>query len=200
MIISIDWLKKFVDIKEDPEELAELLSNIGLEAEPTNMPLSLPGVIIAKVDSTKDHPNADSLKICGVNDGIKVHQVICGAPNVAKGQIVAFATIGTTLPGNLKIKKASIRGEDSFGMICSEKELQISEEHEGIMVLPENLVLGEDFSSSYGYKFLSIELDITPNRPDAFSHLGVARDIAAVTKRELKYEKLHTLKGLKSYY
>tara|TARA_X000000950_G_scaffold280139_1_gene374120 strand:+ start:1171 stop:3549 length:2379 start_codon:yes stop_codon:yes gene_type:complete len=193
MIISIDWLRKFVDIKEDPEELAELLSNVGLEAEPTNMPLSLPGVIIAKVESTKDHPNADSLKICEVNDGIKVHQVICGAPNVAKGQIVAFATIGTTLPGNLKIKKASIRGEGSFGMICSEKELQISDEHEGIMVLPENLILGEDFSSAYGYKFLSIELDITPNRPDAFSHLGVARDIAAATKRQLMYENIETV-------
>ena len=155
MIISIEWLKKFVDIKENPGKLAELLSNIGLEAEPTNMPLSLPGVIIAKVESTKDHPNADALKICEVNDGTNIHQVICGAPNVAKGQMVAFASIGTLLPGNFKIKKATIRGEDSFGMICSEKELQISDEHEGIMVLPENLELGKDFSSSYGYKFIS---------------------------------------------
>ena len=88
MIISIEWLKKFVDIKENPEELAELLSNVGLEAEPTNVPLSLPGVIIAKVENTKNHPNADTLKICEVNDGKQIHQVICGAPNVAKGQIV----------------------------------------------------------------------------------------------------------------
>ena len=199
MIISIEWLKKFVDIKENPEELAELLSNVGLEAEPTNMPLSLPGVIVAKVENTKNHPNADTLKICEVNDGNQIHQVICGAPNVAKGQIVAFATIGTMLPGNFKIKKATIRGEDSFGMICSEKELQISDEHEGIMVLPENLELGKDFSSSYGYKFLSIQLDITPNRPDAFSHLGVARDIAAVTKRELKYEKIESVNLKKEF-
>ena len=83
MIISIEWLKKFVDIKEDPEELADLLSNVGLEAESANMPLSLPGVIIAKVENTKDHPNADSLKICEVNDGLKVHQLNTGAPNVA---------------------------------------------------------------------------------------------------------------------
>ena len=199
MIISIEWLKKFVDIKEDPEELADLLSNVGLEAESANIPLSLPGVIIAKVENTKDHPNADSLKICEVNDGVKVYQVICGAPNVAKGQIVAFAKEGATLPGNFKIKKASIRGENSFGMICSEKELQISEENEGIMVLPENLKLGEDFSSSYGYKFLSIVLDITPNRPDAFSHLGVARDIAAVTKRELRHENVETLNFKKEF-
>ena len=199
MIISIEWLKKFVDIKENPEELAELLSNVGLEAEPTNMPLSLPGVIIAKVENTKNHPNADTLKICEVNDGNQIHQVICGAPNVAKGQIVAFATIGTMLPGNFKIKKATIRGEDSFGMICSEKELQISDEHEGIMVLPENLELGKDFSSSYGYKFLSIQIDITPNRPDAFSHLGVARDIAAVTKRGLTYENIETVNSKKEF-
>ena len=199
MIISIEWLKKFVDIEENPEELAELLSNVGLEAEPTNIPLSLPGVIIAKVESTKNHPNADNLKICEVNDGNQIHQVICGAPNVEKGQIVAFATIGTVLPGNFKIKKANIRGEDSFGMICSEKELQISDEHEGIMVLPEYLELGKDFSSSYGYKFFSIQLDITPNRPDAFSHLGVARDVAAVTKRELKYENIETVNLKKEF-
>ena len=199
MIISIEWLKKFVDIKENPEELAELLSNVGLEAEPTNMPLSLPGVVIAKVESTKDHPNADTLKICELNDGNEIHQVICGAPNVAKGQLVAFASIGTTLPRNFKIKKATIRGEDSYGMICSERELQISDEHEGIMVLPKNLRLGKDFSSSYGYKFLSLQLDITPNRPDAFSHLGVARDIAAVTKRELKYENIETVNSKKEF-
>ena len=197
MIISIEWLKKFVDIKETPEELAELLSNVGLEAEPTNIPLSLPGVIISKVENTKNHPNADSLKICEVNDGANIHQVICGAPNVAKGQTIAFAKIGTTLPGNFKIKKATIRGEDSFGMICSEKELQISDEHEGIMVLPKDLLLGEDFSSSYGFKFLSIALDITPNRSDAFSHIGVARDIAAVTKRELKHEKIEPVNSKK---
>ena len=105
MIISIEWLKKFVDIKENPKELAELLSNVGLEAEPTNIPISLPGVIISKVESTKNHPNADTLKICEVNDGKQIHQVICGAPNVAKGQVVAFATIGTILPGNFKIRK-----------------------------------------------------------------------------------------------
>ena len=186
MIISIEWLKKFVDVKETPEQLAELLSNIGLEAEATKVPFSLPGVIIAKVESTKKHPNADKLKICEINDGNSIKQVICGAPNVSEGQIIAYATIGTVLPGNFKIKKVNIRGEDSFGMICSERELQISDEHEGIMVLPNCLNIGNDFSSSYGYKFLSVELDITPNRSDAFSHLGVARDIASVTKRPLK--------------
>ena len=186
MIVSLEWLKNFVDIQETPEQLAEILSNLGLEAEPSKVPSNLPGVIIGKVESTKKHPNADKLKICEVNDGKNIHQVICGAPNVSDGQYIAYATIGTTLPGNFKIKKVNIRGEESFGMICSERELQISDEHEGIMVLPEDLTLGDDFCLSFGYKFLSVELDITPNRPDAFSHMGVARDIAAATQRKLK--------------
>ncbi len=188
MIISIEWLKKFVEIEESPQELAELLCKAGLEAEPTKVPLALPGVIVSRIESIKSHPNADKLKICMVNDGSKINQVICGAPNVSEGQIIAFAKIGTDLPGDIKIKKANIRGEDSYGMICSEMELNISDEHDGIMVLPNDLTIGKEFSSSYGYKFLSLQLDITPNRADAFSHLGVARDIGAVTKRKLFYK------------
>ena len=126
MIISLEWLRKFVDIEEKPEQLAELLSNIGLEAEPTKVPISIPGVVIGKVKNTRKHPNADKLKICNVSDGEKINQVICGAPNVSEGQIIAYATIGTILPGNFKIKKMQIRGEESLGMICSEKELGIS--------------------------------------------------------------------------
>ena len=113
-----------------------------------------------------------------VNDGSVVHQVVCGASNVENGQTIAFATIGSVLPGNLKIKKVNIRGVESSGMICSERELNISDEHDGIMVLPKNLQLGTNFVDAYGYKFISIKLDITPNRPDAFSHNGVARDIS----------------------
>ena len=188
MIISIKWLKNFVKIEESPEELARLLSKAGLEAETTNVPVSIPGVEVARIENTRMHPNADKLKICEVNDGKSSYQVICGAPNVKKGQVVAFAKIGAILPGDIKIKKADIRGEDSYGMICSEKELNISEEHEGIMVLPSHLTIGNDFSTAYGYRFLSLRLDITPNRADAFSHIGVARDIAAVTKRQLSYK------------
>ena len=185
MIISIEWLKNFVKIEESPEELAELLSKAGLEAETTHVPFSIPGVEIARIENTRRHPNADQLKICEVYDGTESYQVICGAPNVEEGQVVAFAKIGTLLPGDIKIKMANIRGEDSYGMICSEKELSISEDNEGIMILPSHLVIGNDFSTAYGYKFLSLQLDITPNRADAFSHVGVARDIAAITKRKL---------------
>ncbi len=186
MIISLEWLQDFVNINESPQELSDILSNIGLEAETTDTNVETPGVIIANVESAEKHPNADKLKICMVNDGDTIHQVICGAPNVEPGQLVPFAKIGSVLPGNFKIKKVKIRGVESNGMICSERELRISDEHEGIMVLPDNLKLGDDFKSSYGYKFHSLELDITPNRADAFSHYGVARDIACATERKLK--------------
>ena len=185
MIVAIDWLKEFVKIEESPDELAELLSIIGLEAEKSLVPLSIPGVVIGKVESTDKHPDADKLKVCMVNDGSVLHQVVCGAPNVENGQTIAFATIGSVLPGNLKIKKVNIRGVESSGMICSERELNISDEHDGIMVLPKNLQLGTNFVDAYGYKFISIKLDITPNRPDAFSHNGVARDISCKTNRKL---------------
>ena len=186
MIISIDWLKEFVDIEENPNELADLLSIIGLEAELGSFPTEISGVVIGKVESTDKHPNADKLKVCTVNDGNKNHTVVCGAPNVQKGQTIAFATVGSILPGNFKIKKATIRGVESSGMICSERELNISEEHDGIMVLPNNLSLGENFISSYGNKYFSLKLDITPNRADAFSHIGVARDISCKTDRNFK--------------
>ena len=184
MIVSIDWLREFLEIKESPSELADMLSNSGLEAELNEVPLSIPGVIIGKVENTEKHPDADKLKICIVNDGQQNHQVICGAPNVNSGQMIPFATVGSILPGNLKIKKAKIRGVESNGMICSERELNISDEHEGIMVLPKDLPLGKDFMEAYGKKFLSLELDVTPNRPDAFSHQGVARDLACITDRK----------------
>ena len=186
MIISLEWLRDFVDIHEDPHELSNILSDIGLEAEQTDSTIDILGVVIAKVESTEKHPNADKLKVCILNDGSDKHQVICGAPNVQAGQIVPLAKIGSILPGDFKIKKVEIRGVESNGMICSEQELRISEDHDGIMVLPNNLALGQDFKSAYGYKFDSLEIDITPNRSDAFSHYGVARDIACATERKLK--------------
>ena len=183
MIISIDWLREFVKINETPQELAELLSKIGLEAEIKN-DFNIKNVVIGFVKEVKNHPNADKLKICTIDDGFELLQVVCGAPNVSSGQKIAFAKVGAVLPGGFKIKKAKIRGIESFGMICSENELKISENHDGIMVLPENIEIGEEFISAYGKKFISLELDVTPNRPDALSHQGVSRDIACFTKRE----------------
>ena len=192
MIVSIDWLREFVKINETPQELAEVLSKIGLEAEIKNNFCNTKNVVIGFVKDVKNHPNADKLKICTIDDGSKLLQVVCGAPNVSSGQKIAFAKVGAILPGGLKIKKAKIRGIESFGMICSESELNISENHDGIMVLPKDVRLGENFILGYGKKFISLELDVTPNRPDALSHQGVSRDIACFTKRKflpLTYKK-----------
>ena len=196
MIISISWLKKFVDINETPDELTELLSSIGLEAEIKNNLNELNNLFVGYVNKTSKHPNADKLKICEVDDGTDIHQIICGAPNVSSGQKVVFAKLGAILPGNFKIKKAKIRGVESNGMICSEKELKISDEHDGIMVLPNDYEIGKNFVTEYGQKYNSIELDVTPNRPDALSHQGVARDIACAKNRDftpLSYKNLSSV-------
>ena len=185
MIISIDWLKDFTNIEETPEELSDLLSSLGLEAECDNKFGDIRDVVIGKVISVSDHPNADRLNVCMVSDGQKEFQVVCGAPNVAEGQIIAYAKVGSTLPGGFNLEKIKLRGVESNGMICSARELNISDEHDGILVLPESCTLGANFVNEYANKFLNIELDITPNRPDAFSHYGVARDISVFKKRIL---------------
>ena len=186
MIISIDWLKDFIDIEETPEELSNMLSSLGLEAESDNQFGDIKDVVIGKVISVSDHPNADRLNVCMVSDGKEEFQVVCGAPNVAEGQIIAYAKVGSTLPGGFNLEKIKLRGVESNGMICSARELNISDEHDGILVLPESCILGANFVDEYANKFLKIELDITPNRPDAFSHYGVARDISVFKKRTLK--------------
>jgi len=186
MRISIDWLKEFVDIKEDPADLSDMLSMLGLEAEPVHDFSALSGVVIGKVATAKKHPNADRLKLCTVNDGIDTVNVVCGAHNVDAGQTVAFAQVGAELPGGFIISKAKIRGEESRGMICSERELGISDEHEGIMVLPDKLKAGTAINDYLGEVYNALDLDITPNRPDGFSHYGVAREIALKTGRKLK--------------
>ena len=186
MRISIDWLKQFVSIKENPADLAEMLSMLGLETEPVHDFSSLSGVVIGKVATAKKHPNADRLQLCTVNDGTATVNVVCGAPNVAAGQTVAFAQVGAVLPGEFIISKAKIRGEESRGMICSERELGISDEHEGIMVLPDKLKAGTAINAYFEDVYDALDLDITPNRPDGFSHYGVAREIALKTGRKLK--------------
>ncbi|MFQ6606329.1 MAG: phenylalanine--tRNA ligase subunit beta [Fidelibacterota bacterium] len=187
MRVSLEWLREFVDIEESPEELAELLTMLGVEAE-TGLHLdAINDVVVARVLSAEKHPNADKLKLCRVTDGNGTYPVVCGAPNVAADQVVPFARVGATLPGNITLRKVRIRGEVSEGMICSERELGVSDEHEGIMVLPDGLKLGipvNDFlQERYGY----LDLDLTPNRPDCLSHVGVAREIAVKTQRPFKY-------------
>ena len=188
MNISYNWLKEYLDFDLDHNLVAEILTDLGLEVEGISkyesVPGSLEGVLVGKVTSLKEHPNADRLKITTVDIGEKDElQIICGAPNVKNKLTVAVATNGTTLYPNgekLKIKKAKIRGELSNGMICGEDELNLGPSTSGIMVLDENIKAGTKLNSIYKiYSDWIFEIGLTPNRADAMSHLGVARDLRA---------------------
>ena len=186
MRISIDWLKDFIKITKTTEEISDMLTMIGLESEKVRNFSHIDGIIVGEILNVSKHPNADKLSLCKVNNGKDTISVVCGASNVDNNQKIAFAPAGTTLPGNLTIKKVKIRGEVSEGMICSEKELEISEEHDGIMVLNDSAKVGSTFSNYLESLSESLELDITPNRPDCFSHLGVARDISVKVDKKVK--------------
>ena len=194
MKISYNWLSDFLDLELSPEETAEKLTLIGLEVEEVeSVGSDLEGVVVGEVLEVKEHPNADKLQICIVDAGKGKEQIICGADNVAAGQKVPVATIGTTLPiklddgSYLTIKSAKLRGETSNGMICSEMELGMGTAHEGIMVLDENLQIGTPADEVFDlYTDTVLDIAITPNRPDATCHLGVARDLAAALNLDLR--------------
>ncbi len=189
MKISYNWLKQFINISWDAEKTGELLTNLGLEVEGIENYQSvkggLEGVVVGKVLTCEQHPNADRLKVTTVDIGANepLH-IVCGAPNVAKGQIVPVATIGTKLYSSegeeWTIKKGKIRGEDSYGMICAEDELGLGQSHDGIMVLDKNLKVGTPVAEIFEIENDKVfEIGLTPNRADAMSHLGVARDLRA---------------------
>ncbi|MFS4457009.1 phenylalanine--tRNA ligase subunit beta [Maribacter sp. 2304DJ31-5] len=199
MNISYNWLKQFINIDWDPQKTAELLTDLGLEVEGTtpfqSVKGGLDGVVIGHVLECEQHPNADRLKRTMVDIGLpQPVQIVCGAPNVAKGQKVAVATIGTTLytkeDETWVIKKGKIRGEESHGMICAEDELGLGESHEGIMVLEDTLKPGTPCSEVFQIENdVIFEIGLTPNRADAMSHFGVARDLkAGLQQKELTKE------------
>ncbi|MBT8245880.1 MAG: phenylalanine--tRNA ligase subunit beta [Winogradskyella sp.] len=189
MKISYNWLKQFIKIDWDAEKTGELLTDLGLEIEGIDTYESvkggLKGIVIGEVLTCEQHPNADRLKLTTVNIGADAPvQIVCGAPNVAAGQKVSVATIGTTLyttEGEAwKIKKGKIRGEESHGMICAEDELGLGESHDGIMVLDDKLKVGTPVSEVFEIENDEVfEIGLTPNRADAMSHFGVARDLKA---------------------
>lgn len=188
MKISLNWLKEYIDLSNlSTVEIVNKLTMLGLEVEDVVDENDLyKNFIVAEVKSVSKHPNADKLSVCVVFDGKENLQVICGAPNVAAGQKVVFAPIGTIIPsGNLPIKKSKIRGVESNGMICSEDELLLSDDHSGIMVLNENLQVGKPITEALNLNDVILEIAITPNRPDALSHIGIARDLSAIFNREL---------------
>ncbi len=192
MNISYNWLKDFLNLPLSPQETAAALTSIGLETggieEVQTIKGGLEGLVIGKVLTCIDHPNSDHLHITTVDlgDGVPT-QIVCGAPNVAAGQHVVVATVGTKLYSgdeSFTIKKSKIRGEESNGMICAEDEIGIGNSHDGIIVLPETAVPGTPAKEYYNVKSdYVLEVDITPNRVDAASHYGVARDLAAYLKQ-----------------
>lgn len=197
MKISYNWLSEYVVHELSPEDLAHALTMSGLEVENIlHLGPSLDGVVVGRVVSVRHHPNADRLKLCDVDLGTdELIPIVCGAPNVAADQRVPVATIGTHLTIGekvLKIKKSKIRGQTSMGMICAEDELGLSDDHSGIMVLSENAVVGEplvDYLEKEGQETNDTVLDIaiTPNRADATSHIGVARDVSALQNVPLSH-------------
>jgi phenylalanyl-tRNA synthetase beta chain len=185
MKLSYNWLKEYLKCDLTPQQVAEAMTSIGIEVdgveEQEQIPGGLAGVVVAKVLTCEAHPDSDHLHVTTVDPGTgEAVTVVCGAPNVAAGQKVLFAQIGTVLPGDFKIKKSKIRGIESFGMICAEDELGIGTDHAGIMLLPEDAVVG---TPAKEYLHLGseavIEYEITANRIDAASHWGVARDLYA---------------------
>ena len=184
MKVIYSWLKEFVDFDWTPEELANRLTLSGLEVEGIEkVGKTFSGVVIGKVISRAKHPNADKLSVCQVDYGKGPMQIVCGAPNVEAGQTVPVAVVGAILPENFEIKKAKIRGEESNGMICSKSELGFEEgKSDGIWILDSNLTAGTDFAESMQLKEDYVfEIGITANRGDCLSHLGVAREISALT-------------------
>ena len=189
MKISHNWLRQFIKIDIPVDEISILLTNLGLEVENIETYESikggLKGVVVGKIISCSKHPNADRLKITKVDiGGDKNLSIVCGAPNVAKGQKVLVATIGTTLNmfngTSLKISKGKIRGEISEGMICAEDELGLSNNHDGILVLDKDCKIGEAGASIFNIEEdVIFDIALTPNRADAMSHMGVARDLRA---------------------
>jgi len=202
MHISHRWLHDYLDFDLSPSKTSELLTDLGLEVEGLTSYQSikggLEGIIVGEVISCKQHPNADRLKVTEVNLGDQVVQIVCGAPNVAEGQKVPVATVGTLLypiEGEpFKIKKSKIRGEESFGMICAEDEMGIGTSHDGILILPEDSEIGTPLSNLFEtYEDHIYEIGLTPNRSDAMSHYGVARDLRAGLALEKTQPPLNTI-------
>lgn len=181
MKFTLSWLREYLDTDLDADTIAARLSMLGLEVDAVQ-PLcpDLSGVVVARVESVQRHPNADKLTLCDVSVGDGVtKRVVCGAPNVRAGLVTAMALPGAILPGGFTIKPTKIRGEASEGMLCSAKELGLSEEHAGIMEITAVVTPGQPIVAALGLDDTLIEVDLTPNRPDCASVIGIAREVAA---------------------
>ena len=200
MLISLNWLKQYVDIKESIDEIANALTMIGQEVEAIDIQgKDLDNVVIGQIVEFDKHPNSDRLTLLKVDIGEgEPLQIICGAKNHKLNDKVVVAKIGAVLPGNFKIKKSKIRDIESYGMLCSEAELGLAKESEGIIILPEDAPIGKEYREYAGLNDVIFELEITPNRPDCLSHIGIAREIAAYYNRKVKYPMIEITETIES--
>lgn len=200
MLISLDWLKQYVDIKEDIKELENTLTMIGQEVEAIEeQGKELAKVVVGQITEYGKHPEAEKLTLLKVNIGEEEElQIVCGAPNHKLGDKVVVATIGAVLPGDFKIKKSKIRGIESQGMLCSEVELGLGNDGDGIIILPEDAPLGVEYRVYKKLNDVIFELEITPNRPDCLSYIGIAREIAAYYGRKIKCPEFESKKIIES--
>ena len=192
MYLSLNWLKEYIDIDLKFSELDNTLTMLGIEVEKAEFTgEKFNNFIVAEVLEKEKHPDADKLSVCVVNTGNSNLQVICGAPNVAKGQKVILGLSGAVVPnGGFKLEKRKIRGVESNGMICSLVELNLGEDGSGIHVLPDDAVVGTPIADYFNLNDVILELGLTPNKSDCLSHLGIARELAAALKKEVKTSEL----------
>ncbi len=199
MRVPCRWLQEMVETELSPEELADRLTMAGLEVEKIERPgEKLNNVVVGKVLSVDRHPNADKLTLCRVDSGHGELQIICGAPNVRAGANVALGLLGAVLSDGStwrKLRKVRIRGVDSEGMICSEMELGLGNDAEGIIILPDEYEIGQSLAPALGLDDAVLNIDVTPNRPDCLSILGVAREVAAILDTQCKNPSLETLES-----
>ena len=181
MKISQNWLQEWVNPQVDIEEFCAKITMAGLEVDSVEPAAAkFNNIVVARVMSVEKHPDADKLNVCQVNTGSETLQIVCGAANVREGLVVACATIGAVLPGDFKIKKSKLRGVDSFGMLCSEKEMGLADQADGLMELPDDAPIGTDIREYLQLEDSIIDVDLTPNRSDCLSVAGVAREVATL--------------------
>ena len=188
MKLTFKWLNEYVNLDGlTAEQIADRLSMLGLEVDAVvHMARGLEGIRTARIHKVQPHPDADRLTVCEVEVGEDLIQVVCGAPNAREGLLTAIALPGVTLPGGMKIKKAKVRGQESLGMLCSARELGLNEEHSGILEISGDIGSGMDLAQALGLDDVMIEIDLTPNRSDCASVVGIAREVAGFAGRELR--------------
>ncbi|HZA51180.1 MAG TPA: phenylalanine--tRNA ligase subunit beta, partial [Myxococcaceae bacterium] len=188
MKISLNWLMEYVPVSLAPEALADRLTMAGLEVEGiAHLAERLENVRVARVVESSPHPNAEKLSVAKVDAGDgRVVQIVCGAKNYQVGDKVPLASPGARLPNGMEIRETAIRGVDSFGMLCSAKELGLSDDASGLLILDPQLREGTPLAQAIGLDDIVLEVNVTPNRPDALSHIGLAREVGALTSQAVR--------------